>query len=151
MFSPSPLAVPAPQLGGGYRPRREFRLPEDDEDYLDGTGLLWETLLVAQQPWVVVYGLALPAGYTVDETAVAVLVTTGYPAAPLDMAYFSPPLALVSGRAIPNAGFPQTIDGQAWQGWSRHRTPANPWELGVDSLKTHLALVRAWLAHEVTR
>lgn len=151
MLSPTTPTVPAPTLGGGPLQRREFRLPEDDEDFLDGTGLRWEALLVAQQPWVVVYGLAVPDGYTVDETAVAVLVTTGYPAAPLDMAYFSPPLALVSGRAIPNAGFVQQIDGQAWQGWSRHRTPANPWELGVDSLKTHLALVRAWLAHEVTR
>ena len=141
----------APDAGGARGPRRQFRLPEDDEVYLDATGLAWETLLAGGQRWVVVEGVDLPDGYTARTTAVAVLVAPAYPAAALDMAYFSPPLALASGRAIRSAQFAQHFDGRAWQGWSRHRTAQNPWQVGVDSLKTHLALVRAWLAHEPNR
>jgi hypothetical protein len=132
-------------------PRRAFRLPEDDEIYLDSTGLVWETLVVGRQRWIVLRDHPLPDGYTAGCAHVAVLVAPAYPAAPLDMAYFSPPLALTSGRAIPRSQFVQQFDGRQWQGWSRHRTGSNPWEPGVDSLKTHLALVRAWLIREVNR
>ena len=140
-----------PGAGDARAPRRQFRLPEDDEAYLDTTGFLWETLLHAQRRWVVVEGVPLSPGYTAEATAIAVLIAPAYPGAALDMAYFSPPLALASGRAIPRSQFTAQFDGRHWQGWSRHRTSANPWQLGVDSLKTHLALVRAWLALEPTR
>lgn len=144
--------ITAPPLGGGRRPRRQFRLPEDDEAYLDATGLVWEAIEDASQGrWVLLHEHPLPPGYTAERVSVGVLVTPGYPTSPLDMAYFSPPPALVSGRAVPNTQFSMTLDGRTWQGWSRHRTDANPWQPGVDSVKTHHALVRAWLAKEVTR
>ena len=150
MFSAA--ATTSASSGGGARaPRRDFRLPEDDETYLDLTGYCWETLVHGQQRWVVIENVLLPAGYTAETTAIGVMVAAAYPAAALDMAYFAPPLALVSGRAIPRSQFAAQFDGRHWQGWSRHRTPENPWQMGVDSLKTHLALVRAWLAHEPTR
>jgi hypothetical protein len=131
--------------------RRAFRLPEDDETYLDATGYRWETLLHGRQQWVVIENVPLPPGYTAKTTTIGVMVAAAYPAAALDMAYFTPPLVLISGRAIPRSQFKAQFDGQSWQGWSRHRTAANPWQMGVDSLKTHLALIRAWLANEPNR
>ncbi len=146
------VTITAAPPGGGRPLRRQFRLPEDDEEYLDGLGLPWETVEdAALGRWVLLHEHPLPPGYTADRASVGVLVAPGYPVSPLDMAYFAPPPALATGRAIPNTQFSMTLDGLAWQGWSRHRTGTNPWQPGVDSIKTHHALVQAWLAKEVAR
>lgn len=72
--------------------RRQFRLPAEDEIFLDGLGLLWEAVIVAGQHWVVVYGEKVPHGYNSAGVDVAILMAPGYPPGFLDMAYFLPPL-----------------------------------------------------------
>ena len=132
-------------------PRRQFRLPEDDEAFLDSLGLPWETVVDGGRQWVLIHEHPLPSGYTTPTTSMAVEVRRGYPTAPLDMAFFLPHLALSSKRAIPQTHVRHHILGKVWQRWSRHRTGANRWQPGADSLKTHLALVQAWLDKEVQR
>lgn len=150
MSETSTLTTASP-LQGETPARRQFRLPEDDEEYLDELGLRWETLVEGIAQWVVIHNHPLPPGYTAAHACFAIQVTAGYPAAALDMGYFYPPLALISGRGIPNTQFNPTLDGRVWQGWSRHRTGANAWQLGIDSLKTHHALMKAWVEKEVQR
>jgi len=131
--------------------RRQFRLPAEDETFLNTLGLPWETVTVANQPWLLVYGEKLPAGYNVAEVDVAILIAPGYPPNKLDMAYFFPPLMRANGRAPIKSDSRATIDGKAWQGWSRHRTDDNPWIPGEDSLGSHYFYMRTWLTGELKR
>jgi hypothetical protein len=127
--------------------RRQFLLPEADEDYLNACGLEWETIIESSWRWLLLHGYPLPHGYNVSKATAAVSISAGYPDAQLDMVYFHPPLTRLDGGAI-GALSSQTIDGKSFQRWSRHRTGANPWRPGEDDLSSHLALVRHWLERE---
>jgi hypothetical protein len=131
-------------------PRRQFELPSFDVTYLEGTGLVWETILEGDGRWLLLHDRAICGGYNVAKAMVAIRISPGYPEAQLDMAYFSPPLARLDGRAVNNLAS-VTIDGRDFQQWSRHRTPENPWRPGEDDLSSHLALVDGWLEKEFRR
>ena len=131
--------------------RRDFALPLADREYLDATGFPWEAVKQGGDFWLLLHDMELPAGYTVANASVAIKIEPGYPNAQLDMAYFFPLLARKDGKAIPCADARTQIDGKQWQRWSRHRTPANPWIAGEDSIETHFILVRDWLAREFER
>ena len=132
-------------LGG----RRQFILPADDTAWLDAQSFQYELVRDGAQR-VVVYGLTLPAGYSVERVDVNVRIDPGYPDVQIDMAYVYPPLARKDGRPI-GATCPDQFDGKVWQRWSRHRTPANPWRPGVDNLSTHFALIDHWLVRELAK
>lgn len=127
--------------------RRQFQLPESDEAHLESLARPWETLVESGVQWLLIHQWPLPAGYTHPAVSIAVRIETGYPEAQLDMVYVLPHLARVDGVAINNLTN-QSISGQDWQRWSRHRTAANPWRPGVDDLSTHLFLVDDWFARE---
>ena len=127
--------------------RRQFDLQEEDTELLDARGLPWETLNEGGTLWLLVHDWPVPDGYTVPTVSVA-LRLTGYPSGALDMAWFSPALARRDGGPIRATSVRTTIDGRAWQRWSRHRTAQNPWRSGVDGIATHMALVEHWLERE---
>lgn len=127
--------------------RRQFLLPEADMDYLNDSGLRWETIIEGSWRWLLLHDYQIPNGYNTSSVTVAVSISAGYPDAQLDMVYFYPPLARQDGRAI-GALSPQTIEGRSFQRWSRHRTGANPWRPGEDDLSAHLTLVEHWLERE---
>ena len=131
--------------------RRQFRLPAEDEAFLNAMGQDWEAVTVANQQWVLVYGEKVPAGYNMAEVDVAILIAPGYPPTALDMAYFHPPLVRANGRVPAQSEGRIEIDGKSWQGWSRHRTPDNPWLPGEDNLESHYFYMRAWLVDELKR
>ncbi len=131
--------------------RRQFRLPSEDEDFLNALGLSWEAIASAGQQWIVTNGIDVPAGYNHAKADVAIMMAPGYPPGPLDMAYFYPTLIRANG-AVPNrSDIRVNLDGKAWQGWSRHRTPDNPWLPGEDNLESHFFYMRAWLLDELKR
>jgi hypothetical protein len=132
----------------GFSGRRQFRLPAEDEQFLDGLGYPWETI-ASGSIWLLVYNYPLPAGYNSPSTTLALLIPPAYPAAEIDMAYFYPALAKTSGRAIA-AITSQSIDGKVFQRWSRHRN-AGDWQPGIDSIITHLSLVDNWLNTDINR
>ena len=127
--------------------RRDFRLPELDELYLNGLGLSWETVLDGTSRWLIVDGWKVPAGYNHGEVTLALLVPSNYSDSQIDMVYFKQHLARTDGRLIGALSI-QQIGGVAWQRWSRHRTGANPWRIGIDDVASHLALVDEWLRRE---
>lgn len=134
----------------GLGTRRDFALPSEDMEWLTATGLQFELVTVAGIRRVVIRDWPIPAGYTVGKVDANVRIDPGYPDAQIDMVYFHPPLQRADGggiKAICNDAF----DGKNWQRWSRHRTGANPWRPGIDSLATHMALVQEWLKHELTK
>jgi hypothetical protein len=129
---------------------RQFDLPSFDVSYLDGAGLVWETIVEGDARWLILHDRPLHGGYNVDKAIVAIRISPGYPEAQLDMAYFSPPLARSDGRGVNNL-YPLTIDTKPFQQWSRHRTNENPWRSGEDDVSSHLALVDGWLEKELPR
>src|SRR3972149_442349 len=128
--------------------RRDFRLPEQDEQFLGGLGLAWETISEPSNRWLLLQAYPIPRGYNHLQVDVIVNVSPGYPDAQLDMVYFHPHLARLDGKGLIQVAGGHSGNGRDWQRWSRHRTPANPWRPGVDDLATHLGLVDEWLVRE---
>lgn len=127
--------------------RRQFRLPEGDEEFLQGSRLHWETLLEGGFHWLLLREYPLPTGYNCPSVDVAIQITPGYPVSALDMAYFYPNLSRLDGKPIGGLSL-QTIDARSFQRWSRHRSGENPWRIEVDDISTHLAMVDDWLERE---
>lgn len=144
------VTLPLDQTEGLGTDRREFDLPAEDRDWLDGLGNRFELVREDMLLRVIIYGVRVPAGYNVAMVDVNVRIESGYPDTQIDMAYFFPPLARSDGGAI-GALATDEFGGRTWQRWSRHRTPANPWRPGIDNLATHFALVESWLELELRK
>ena len=130
-------------------PRRDFALLDADDGYLDQLGSRWETVNDADRRWLLIHHYRVPAGYTADHTLLALEIPPTYPGAQIDMFYTFPQLALASGRPIDCTRIPASIGGVAFNGWSRHRGPASPWNPAADNVSTHMALVESALLKEV--
>ena len=144
------VTLPLDQTEGLGEGRRQFTLPADDVEWLNGLGLRYELVNEAGVLRVVINDWRTPTGYNVATVQVNVRIDAGYPDTQIDMVYFFPPLQRVDGRPIA-AICADGFDGKTWQRWSRHRTPANPWRPGIDNLSTHFAAVDAWLSRELTK
>lgn len=129
--------------------RSGFLLPEEDSEFLNATGFLWEALSESNYMWLIIHDYPLPDGYQTKNCSVAVMIPPSYPAAEIDMAYFHPALEKTSGKGINAVSF-QIIGGKSYQRWSRHRLPGE-WKPGIDNISTHLLLVNNWLENDIKR
>ena len=136
------------QLADGTKPRRQFKLPEEDVESIEAGAFPWETVVDGGAKWLIIHSYPIPEGYNHHTADLALRIPPSYPDDQIDMVYFSPPLALTSGRVIGQLSG-VTIDGKGYQQWSRHRTPANPWRAGLDDIGTHLLQVDDWLRREL--
>lgn len=130
--------------------RRQFKLPADDVEFLEGRGETWEAITDGGTQWVFLNRFQLPLGFNVTHATAAIRIVGGYPDAALDMVYFEPHLTRADGKAI-NALSQLLIEGRSFQQWSRHRPPSNPWRVGEDCLATHCAYAVGWLADEMKK
>ena len=129
-------------------PRRQFKLPSFDEEYLNATGLEWETIIEANNvKWLLIHARPVPSGFNATTASTALQIAAGYPDSQLDMAYYFPALARQDSRPI-NLLSNQSIDSKTYQRWSRHRTAASAWRPGEDDVSTHLAYMDAALESE---
>lgn len=135
--------------GVQYAARRMFKLMAQDSEYLDGLGLRWEAVLQDERRWVLIHDFQLPAGYAQQHVLLALDIPKDYPAAQIDMFYFSPFVTLAGGQEIPSTQVRVVIDGITLQGWSRHRNGVQPWDPNSDSIRTHMAVVEGSLAKEL--
>ena len=87
----------------------------------------------------------VPEVYTVQRSALMIIVPSGYPGTPLDMFYFDPPLE--RSNAPVDAIVNETHFGRDWQRWSRHYD----WKPGEDNLVRHIEFVRIQLIEEAAR
>jgi hypothetical protein len=129
--------------------RRDFAFSQEDTECLNALGKPWEAVAEGGVKWLIVRNFTLPFGYNQPAADVALRIPPTYPDTQIDMAYFCPSLALVSGKAIGQIQQVLTIEGRQYQQWSRHRTAANPWRPGLDSVCTHLLQVTTWLQREI--
>ncbi len=130
--------------------RRGFQLPEEDEQFVEGLGMPWETVKEGETCWLVIHNWPVPSGYNYSAVLAGLMLPASYPDGQIDMVYFHPHLSLTCGKGINNLT-PRPFDGKEWQQWSRHRTADNPWRAGVDTVATHLLLVDHWLKRELPR
>lgn len=130
--------------------RREFKMPDSDQRFLDERGRPWEAIVDGVGRWILLHEFPVPAGYGHREVSAAFRIEPAYPDAQIDMVYFNPHLSRTDGGVIGGLTS-QPIDGAAWQRWSRHRTSSNPWRPGIDDLAAHVALVGYWLEREFVR
>lgn len=130
--------------------RRDFALLDVDEDFLDGLGYPWETILEPSgRRWLVVRGYVFPEGYIERKADVAMEIPNTYPAAQIDMFYVCPPARLASGTEIPRTESVEHIGRRSFQRWSRHRMSSAPWNPKTDNVTTHMALVESAILKEV--
>lgn len=127
--------------------RRDFKLPPEDETFLQEYGLPWEAVMNGS-PWVLVHEFPTPDGYNHRRVTAAIRIETGYPNTELNMVYFFPALARLDGKPIGATEGTQDLDGKTFQRWSRHRSAQNPWKVGQDNLGSHVILVEDWLERE---
>ena len=137
------------ELADGTKLRRDFKLPEEDVECLNDRGLRWETVMEGGTKWLIIRGYPIPRGYNYEAADLALRIPPSYPDDQIDMVYFHPVLALTTGKTIRQLT-PLTIEGKAYQQWSRHRTAANPWRPGLDGVGTHLLQVDDWLYRELS-
>ena len=128
--------------------RRDFDLPEEDEQHLNMRGLPWETVNEAKGQWIVIHNFAVPEGYNRSSVSLAISVPENYPTAGFDMVYFYPALSRTDGVEIKATGSTSTIRNCVFQRWSRHFTAENPWRPGLDNVSTYLSIIEEWLSRE---
>jgi hypothetical protein len=143
-------AIKNGQSEGEAQGRRQTPALEQDEAFLNSYGLPWE-IIADGSIWVLLHNFPIPAGYNVSAVSLAIRMEGGYPITALDMMYVYPALTRLDGRPIPQAQVVQVIDGKPFQRWSRHRTAANPWTPGLDSLETHIYLVEEFFGAELRK
>lgn len=141
------MTLPLDQQEGEFIARRQFHLPEEDIEFLEGLGLSWDTVLDGSGSYVLVHEVPVPEGYNHSTVTAAIRIESGYPQTQLDMVYLYPALTRLDGQPI-GALCDQPIDGKTFQRWSRHRTAENPWRPGIDNLATHMGLVSYWFEQE---
>ncbi|KGK89157.1 hypothetical protein DP73_11405 [Desulfosporosinus sp. HMP52] len=131
--------------------QRDFEIIQEDKDYLNARGFQWETVMVNNQMWLIVHGFPVPEGYNTRVVDAAVMIPSDYEICGLDMVYIKPALHRTNGVRIGATDYNETIRGELYQRWSRHRTSQNPWRAGLDNIGTHLDLVEEWLLRELQK
>ena len=129
--------------------RRDFDLGDVDETYLAKRGLHWDAVMEGSSRWIILRNFPIPDGYTMKAIDIAVQIPATYPQAALDMFYCRPFAQLKSSRQIPATEARQSIAGQSYQRWSRHRSGTTAWNPNHDSLITHIAIIDDALLREV--
>ena len=95
--------------------RREFDLPEEDQEFLDELlGLPWEAVRQGGANRLVIHNYPIPEGYNVRTASLNLRLEHGYPGSQIDMVYFFPHLQLLDGRQI-GALANDPFDGKDWQ------------------------------------
>ncbi len=121
-----------------------MRLPEDDEEYLNGKSFDWEVAPDANGGFLVIRNYPLhPERYEPARTDLMIRIPAQYPLAQLDMFYVAPEVRLKGGSYPQNAEVFEEFLGRRWQRFSRHL--AQPWRAGVDGLPMFLSLIHSEL------
>jgi len=120
-----------------------MRLPEDDEEYLNGKGYDWQLAPDGGGGCLIIKGFSVSAEvFDAAKVDLMIRIPAGYNMAGLDMFYVDPPLRMRATGAYPEAAshFEQHT-GRKWQRFSRHLITTR-WRPGVDRLPMFLALIQ---------
>ena len=128
-------------------------LPEEDQDFLDGNGILTENSGGADRRGVLFPGFAFVGDLRVQKEGLLVecascdllvVIPDGYATTKLDSFCTLPRLKRPDGGDPQAANAEAALFGKAWQFWSRHLDDKE-WRVGIDSLRTYLSYIRGEL------
>jgi len=129
--------------------RKDFYLPVDDVQYLDGLGLKWEAIQEGQVRAVVLYGLLMPQPFQPEKINLKIKMPQDYTGgAALDMFFTDVNVTRIDGKGIERITESAAFDGKKWWQWSRHYPKNTKWRPGIDTLATHISYVYSILEHE---
>lgn len=136
--------------GDGARENQivEFALQDVDTKYLDESKFRWEAIVDQEKRWLVIHDYRLGDRFVPESVTLALDIPKEYPAAQIDMFYFSPAVARADGVCIPSTQVTAAIKNVQFQGWSRHRNGDASWDPATDNVSTHLVLVESCLDRE---
>ena len=116
---------------------KDFPLTDDDEEFLDASFDRWKPVTKDGQHGIIIYNYKLPKKYEPQCSDLMIIIPNDYPAAALDMFYFSPGISRKDGRDI-NALTNEDHFGKSWQRWSRHYA----WDPNIYNVAYHMSFVK---------
>jgi hypothetical protein len=133
-------------------------LPEEDQEFLDSSGIRHELLTERTPEGAERCALLLP-GFVFtgnlraqadgalkarDTCDLLVVIPDGYATTKLDSFYTVPHFKRSDGADPQNATGDTPMFGKSWQFWSRHLDDAD-WRVGIDGLRTFINYIRGEL------
>ena len=129
--------------------RRDFPLPDEDVQSLNGWELYWEAVEEGRQRAVLIYGFPLKEPFQPNKVDLKIKLPMDYSSgAALDMFFTSVQVTRADGREVPMLTQAGMFDDKAWWQWSRHYPSGTKWRPGVDNLGTHISFVQNILNEE---
>ncbi len=116
-------------------------LPNEEVQYLEERGLVYNIFEEANMTCVIFPAFALPSGLSLPTSDLLIRLSPGFPDVPPDMWWFNPPVSRSDGKTIPATEHSENHVGRLWQRWSRHLN-AGQWQSGIDGLETFLAMIQ---------
>ena len=129
--------------------RRDFSLPDEDIQFLDGLTLPWEAIQEGGSRAVVLRGFLLPTTFRPEQVDLKIKIPADYTSgAALDMFFTSQHVTRTDGVEIKALTQSNHFAGQIWWQWSRHYPRNTPWRPGTNNLGTHISYVQHILDQE---
>jgi len=122
--------------------RRDFHLPEEDVQFLDGLDLEWEAIQEANARGVVLYGFLMPQPFQPEKLNLKIKIPQYYTSgAALDMFFTDVHVTRTDKKGIEQLTESTSFDGKKWWQWSRHYPKSAKWRPGINTLITHISYV----------
>lgn len=138
------------KVNDGYK-GSESSLSLKDTNYLETVFQgRWELNRVNNLNLLHIKDFEIPEGYNVGKSDMIIIIPDRYDSVQLDMAFFKPHLSRTDNKPLIKCT-PRQFGNDIYQQWSRHRTPENPWIIGVDCIETHIELIKHFLRKELER
>jgi len=129
--------------------RKDFYLPEEDIQYLDGLGKKWEVIQEGNARAVVLYSFFMPQPFQPEKVNLKIKMPQDYSSgAALDMFFTDAPITRTDGKGIERLTESAIFDGKKWWQWSRHYPQGTRWRPGINTLATHISYVHHILDKE---
>lgn len=129
--------------------RRDFYLPDEDSQFLDNLGLVWEAIQDGNARGVVLYDFLMPVPFRPDALNMKFNIPLDYTGgAALDMFFTDQHVTRSDGKGIERLTESNVFDNKKWWQWSRHYPKNTKWRPGINSLATHISYVQHILNQE---
>ena len=129
--------------------RRDFYLPDEDTQFLDNLGLVWEAIQDGNARGVVLYDFLMPVPFRPDSLNMKFNIPLDYTGgAALDMFVTDRHVTRSDGKGIERLTESHVFDNKKWWQWSRHYPKSTKWRSGINSLATHISYVQHILNQE---
>lgn len=129
--------------------RRDFYLPDEDTQFLDNLGLVWEAIQDGNARGVVLYDFLMPVPFRPDSLNMKFNIPLDYTSgAALDMFFTDQHVTRFDGKGIERLTESNVFNNKKWWQWSRHYPKNTKWRPGINSLATHISYVQHILNQE---